>query len=60
MLYGLLWQLVLDSQIGKLPGEPNAINLTEDDTAKQTLMKWVHEKIGNYKNIKIDDFSARY
>lgn len=59
MLYGLLWQLVLDSQIGKLPKDPSAINLTEDDNAKQTLMKWVKDKLANYKDVKIDDFGTR-
>jgi hypothetical protein len=59
MLYGLLWQLVLETQIGKLPKDPNAINLTEDDSAKQTLMKWVKERLSSQKDVNIEDFSSR-
>lgn len=59
MVFGLLWQLVLETQMKELPSDPNAIHLTEDDSAKQILLKWTKERLANCKQAKIEDFSQR-
>jgi hypothetical protein len=59
MIYGLLWQLILDTQLKHLPNNKSKIGTTEDDAPKNSLLQWCQQRVGNYKGVKIADFQTR-
>ena len=62
MLLGLMWQLVLHKQMRELPQEKqsNQLFFTEDESLKQSLLKWTQSKVQNYPGVQVKDFNNSF
>jgi hypothetical protein len=60
MMLGLLWKILVKFQIDELPRDETALEFSEEDSSKNSLLKWVKERLKNYKNIPITDFQSSF
>lgn len=56
MIFGLAWQLILDTQLKQLPRDPTKFDFTEEDGHRQALLLWTQTRLND--TYKVHDFHS--